>query len=207
LQPAGGGLVDDLQRRHLGRQPLRMSRVGESLADNEALELRDEDRAVVEIVDTVDADRELRDLAVEDELFGGAIVHLKPLLVRLSARILRGLNSSLIAKQAIYALLSISGPLLRTLLTSLFAGVISCLLPRKDADDRSAASKSSPSVASARRVQNPRFECSATAAVQIGSVPVQEVIEQLVKNNRGWFPVTLHCFGTSVSVSTIGSRT
>jgi hypothetical protein len=49
-------------------------------------------------------------------------------------------------------------------------------------------------------------ECSATAAVQIGSVAVQEVIEQLLKNNRGWFPVTLHCFGTSVSVSTIGSR-
>jgi hypothetical protein len=88
-----------------------MSRVGESIADNEALELRDGDRAAVEIVDTVDADRELRDLAVEDELFGGAIVHLKPLLVRLSARILRGLKSSLIAKQAIYSLLSISGPL------------------------------------------------------------------------------------------------
>lgn len=48
---------------------------------------------------------------------------------------------------------------------------------------------------------------SGVAAVQVGSVPVQEVIEQLVKNNRGWFPVTLHCFGTSVSVSTIGSRT
>jgi hypothetical protein len=111
LQPGCGGLVDDLQRRHLGRQPLRMSRVGESPADNEELELRDGDRAAVEIVDTVDADRELRDLAVEDELFGGAIVHLKPLLVRLSARILRGLNSSLIAKQAIYSLLSISGPL------------------------------------------------------------------------------------------------
>jgi hypothetical protein len=181
-----------------------MSRVGESLADNEMLELRDGDRAAMEIVDTVDADGELRDLAVEDELFDGAIVHLKPLLVHLSARILRGLKSSLIAKQAIYSRLSISGPLfadvadkpVRGRHTHAFRLVID-RLPRL-------VVAGEPALVG---VQNPRLECSATAAVQIGSVPVQEVIEQLVKNNRGWFPVTLHCFGTGVSVSTIGSRT
>ena len=52
-----------------------MNREGQSLADDEALELRDEDLPVVRVVETIDADRELRDLAVEDELLGGAMVH------------------------------------------------------------------------------------------------------------------------------------
>jgi hypothetical protein len=63
----------------LGRHLL--GRIGQGLADEEALELRDEDLAVVEVVEVVeafDANRELGDFAVEEELLGGAMVHGTP---------------------------------------------------------------------------------------------------------------------------------